>query len=62
MADGRDEQGIEELDIAIGMTEDPAAEAIAALRAHQEEMGMRFEDPDAPVAAMPGHGPDEEFG
>lgn len=33
------------------MTEDPAAEAIEALRAHQEAMGMRFEDPDAKVEA-----------
>lgn len=60
MADGRDERELEELDVAIGMTEDPADAAIAALRAHQEAAGMRFEDPDAPVPAMPGHA-DEEF-
>lgn len=33
------------------MREDPAEEAIEALRAHQEAMGMRFENPDAPVEA-----------
>lgn len=33
------------------MTEDPAAEAIEALRAHQEAMGIQFDDPDAPVDA-----------
>ena len=42
------------------MTEDPEEEAKAALRKYQEEQGMVFEDPDAPVAAMPGM-TDEEF-
>jgi hypothetical protein len=31
------------------MISDPAEEALAALRAHQEEAGMKFENPDAPV-------------
>jgi hypothetical protein len=35
----------------LGMTEDPAAGAIEALRAHQEAMGMQFENPDTPVEA-----------
>jgi hypothetical protein len=33
------------------MTENPADDAIEALRAHQEAQGIRFTDPDAPVAA-----------
>lgn len=36
------------------------AEALAALRAHQEATGMTFEDPDAPVDAPLGSR-DEEF-
>jgi len=35
--------------------------ALAALREHQEAMGMTFEHPDAPVHAELGYGPDEEF-
>jgi hypothetical protein len=31
------------------MTGDPAAEAIGALRAHQEAAGMQFENPDEAV-------------
>ena len=38
----------------LGMTEDPAAEAKAALRAHQEALGMAFTDPDAPVEGTAG--------
>lgn len=33
------------------MIPDPAEEALTALRAHQEAAGMRFDQPDAPVAA-----------
>jgi hypothetical protein len=33
------------------MAADPAAEALAALRAHQQAAGMQFDSPDAPVAA-----------
>jgi hypothetical protein len=51
MAEGRDDAGLEELDIALGMAADPAGDAMAALRAHQEAAGLRFADPDAPVAA-----------
>jgi hypothetical protein len=40
-----------ELDIAIGLREDPADEALAALREHQEAMGMKFSDPDAEVSS-----------
>lgn len=31
------------------MTEDPEQVALEDLRRYQEEMGMRFADPDAPV-------------
>jgi len=60
LAEGRDQDALEELDIAVGMIRDPADDAIAALRAYQEEAGMTFEDPDAPVAPTPG-AQDEEF-
>jgi hypothetical protein len=33
------------------MTEDPEQVALEDLRRYQEEMGMRFADPDAPVDA-----------
>ena len=33
------------------MADDPAEEALAALREHQEAMGMTFDNPDAPVEA-----------
>jgi hypothetical protein len=49
-AEGLDDRELEALDIEIGMTDDPAAEAIDALRAHQEAQGMRFEDPEARIA------------
>jgi hypothetical protein len=39
------------------MLPDPAEDALAALRAHQEAAGMRFENPDARVA-----GPDRGDG
>lgn len=55
-AEGLDDRELEALDIEIGMIDDPAGEAVDALRAHQEAQGMRFEDPDAPVAAKPGDG------
>ena len=62
LAEGRDEEGLEELDIKLGMISDPEQEALAALRRHQEEMGMQFEDPAAPVAALhPEYAPDEEL-
>lgn len=51
LAEGRSDAEVEQLDIAIGMIDDPAEEAIRELREHQEAMGMTFEDPDAPVAA-----------
>jgi len=38
------------------MKDDPAEEALEALRQHQEAMGMTFEDPDAPVSAPDGSG------
>lgn len=31
------------------MTEDPEQTALADLRRYQEEMGLRFDNPDAPV-------------
>jgi hypothetical protein len=48
------------------MIPDPAGEALAALREHQEAAGMRFENPDAPVAGKDDGTPawmtrDEEF-
>jgi hypothetical protein len=49
LAEGRDEEQLEELDFAIGMKESPEAEALRALREHQKAMGMVFENPDAPV-------------
>ena len=55
LAEGRDDAQLEELDVAIGMREDPAEEALAALREHQEAMGMRFDNPDEAVDA-PGSG------
>ena len=45
---GTDEE-LEALDISLGMVTNPEEEALDALRAHQEEAGMVFEDPDAPV-------------
>lgn len=50
MAEGRNADELEELDIQIGMTEDPDDWALRELRKHQEAMGMAFENPDAPVA------------
>ncbi len=41
---------LQEFEEEIGMRPDPEKEAKEALRAHQEAMGMRFENPDAPVA------------
>lgn len=61
-----DEQ-LQELDYQIGMTEDPEQTALDELRRHQREMGIVFEDPDAPVAGKPDDGlepwmtQDEEF-
>jgi predicted NUDIX family NTP pyrophosphohydrolase len=49
LAENRSPEELEELDIRLGMVPDPEEEALAALRAHQEETGMKFENPDAPV-------------
>ena len=68
MAEGRGADELDQLDMELGMIEDPAAEAKAALRAHQEALGMQFADPDAPVEARAPDGlppwmtADEEFG
>ena len=51
MAEGRDDEALEELDASIGMIADPAEEAKAALAAYQRRAGLVFDDPDAPVAA-----------
>jgi hypothetical protein len=40
MAEGRSTDELEELDIAVGMIEDPAEVAMEAFRAHQAAMGM----------------------
>lgn len=53
LAENRDETQLEQLDIEIGMIDDPAEEAVRELRKHQEVMGMHFDNPDAPVAADP---------
>ena len=53
LAEGRSQEEMEELDIALGMAADPDADAKAALHAYQEQMGMTFDDPDAPVAPTP---------
>jgi hypothetical protein len=44
------DEELEQLDISLGMAENPEEAAVIALRAHQEAAGMAFEDPDAPVA------------
>lgn len=51
LAEGRDDEAVSQLDIAIGMVRDPADEAMTALRQHQRAAGIEFEDPDAPVSA-----------
>jgi hypothetical protein len=53
-AEGLAADELEQLDMELGMTEDPAAEAKAALRAHQEALGLEFDDPDAPVEGTAG--------
>lgn len=45
---------LEAFEEEIGMRRDPAKEAQEALRAYQEQQGMVFENPDAPV------GPDDK--
>jgi hypothetical protein len=40
MAEGRSTDELEELDITLGMTADPAEEAMRMLRAHQAAMGL----------------------
>lgn len=51
LAEGRDDEALEQLDAEIGMIEDPAASAKAALAEYQRRAGITFADPDAPVAA-----------
>jgi hypothetical protein len=60
MAEGRTEAELEELDTAIGMHEGAEAEALQALREHQEALGMVFENPDAVVTPELGMA-DEEY-
>lgn len=43
------------------MIDSPEEIALAELHEHQRAMGMSFTNPYAPVAPMPGHGPDEVF-
>jgi hypothetical protein len=65
MAKGKNDGELEELDIAIGMIEDPTEKIKQELRKHQEAMNMHFDDPDAPIAADPnslGDLPDEFLG
>jgi predicted NUDIX family NTP pyrophosphohydrolase len=66
LAEGRNEEEMEQLDIEIGMVTNPEEEALAALRAHQEAAGLTFDAPDAPVTAAGDGTPgwmtrDEEF-
>jgi hypothetical protein len=49
LAEGRGEEELEQLDISLGMVPSPEEEALKALRAHQEAIGMTFENPDEPV-------------
>lgn len=51
----------EKFDGDIGMTESPEAAARDALLRHQQDMGITFENPDAPVTAEPGT-VDENYG
>jgi hypothetical protein len=51
----------EQFDGQIGMTEDPEQTAKDALRKFQQEHGIEFEDPDAPVTPEPG-AMDENYG
>lgn len=44
------EEEIEEFEAEIGMRPDPERDAREALRAYQESVGMKIENPDAPVA------------
>jgi predicted NUDIX family NTP pyrophosphohydrolase len=43
------DEELEQLDISLGQVTNPEEEALAALKAHQEETGMTFENPDEPV-------------
>lgn len=51
----------EKFDGDIGMTESSEAAARDALLRHQKDMGITFENPDAPVTAEPGT-VDENYG
>jgi len=57
LAEGRDSDGLEELDARIGMIEDPERVAMEMLRKHQEELGLV---PSSEMPSWPG-GRDEEF-
>jgi hypothetical protein len=50
LAENRNEEELEQLDIELGMVDSPEEIALAELKRYQEETGMTFEDPDAPVA------------
>lgn len=58
------EEEREQYDGQIGMTDDPEEAAREALRQHQQEMGIEFEDPDAPVTVDPNlaNAPDQNYG
>lgn len=43
------EEALEQLDASLGMVSSPEEQALAALREHQEALGMTFENPQAPV-------------
>ncbi len=62
LAENRDDDELEELDIALGMVVNPEDEAIANLRAYQAQMGLTFEDPDAAVDGFDGRKTEERRG
>jgi len=51
-AEGLDAEGLEALDVELGMAEDPSAGAREALAEYQRRAGMEFGDPDEPVAGQ----------
>lgn len=51
IADGMSAGDLREFEEKIGMRADPEKIALAELKAYQEAQGMKFENPDAPVAA-----------
>jgi len=48
LAEGRDDEQLDELDAKIGMIEDPAEVAMGMLRAHQEAIGAEVPGPEMP--------------